>query len=894
MAKTDWKLTDTVRPEDMNQIGKDINALSADNSVTDNQIGDRTISDAGAPTGDKGKVTVLFGWLANMIKTITGKSNWRTAPRTTLENAVKRDGDELTGNLRITRNSASLNLRTASDTSNAFIGVGHETATGATKWISGMHPNSGRWGVYDNAGDRWGLYIEPTLGTDEFKYRNNSVYHAGNHGNTGDPHTQYAPKSNPTFTGTVTMSEAPVSTFLSAHTVAKPSDTNGFMRAVILLHPMYNGTNIDTNYCVGDFFAHRGATNTNGRAALVSVNSHSAYQQTRVSLSAQSNSTAERYSFVTCTYEGVKYVALSIAYGANNYANGIYFEGYARSSVGRERLKYIEYYNEQTSTATHPEINGSIAPIDPANVQFIEAAAFLVNGSNVMTQANHGGLADPHTQYLLKTGGTITGNTTMDAALTFPARTASGLAASRQMIFHYRTADGTLKTNNFLQVNTEGTIAYYRDGSGAAILTDANHNSTGNPHGQYALLTATPQNQYYSGDLNNLVKAGMHRLQQTHGNAPPGVYAYGNILVLRGPNNADTITQVIFPYQGASQGNVMLRSGSPPEVGGGSTWNPWIKMWTEGNHGAGSGLHADLLDGYHANLNDVANTVAVRDGGGSITTKTFKSTATTTAGGAVHLLLHNTNSLRFAVGLTDLESGSNSGSNLGVYRYKDDGTYLGLAFTISRENGGAYFDNVLSASRLISRIGQGTAPLTVSSTTRVANLNADMLDDCHATSVATPNTVAIRGAQGTLKAAAPQTSDDVVTKGWFEGAVIQPTKPRTADLVQAGATSQTYYTLLDVTGAGILSRVVLASTTLNYNLTIRVTVDGVVSNLTPGGTMANSARGLQHTSGTGSYSAMYSLDFFTELVFFRSLKVEVMHSHTSTVNLHASADYALK
>jgi hypothetical protein len=47
----------------------------------------RTVSDATAPTGDTGSPSTIFGWLANMIKAITGKANWRTAPATTLEAA---------------------------------------------------------------------------------------------------------------------------------------------------------------------------------------------------------------------------------------------------------------------------------------------------------------------------------------------------------------------------------------------------------------------------------------------------------------------------------------------------------------------------------------------------------------------------------------------------------------------------------------------------------------------------------------------------------------------------------------------------------------------------------------------------------------------------------------
>jgi len=47
----------------------------------------RTISDAAAPAGDTATPTTLFGWLGYMIKSITGKANWRTAPATTLEAA---------------------------------------------------------------------------------------------------------------------------------------------------------------------------------------------------------------------------------------------------------------------------------------------------------------------------------------------------------------------------------------------------------------------------------------------------------------------------------------------------------------------------------------------------------------------------------------------------------------------------------------------------------------------------------------------------------------------------------------------------------------------------------------------------------------------------------------
>ncbi|CAI6068870.1 hypothetical protein [Cohnella sp. JJ-181] len=70
------------------------------NSATDTVIGNRTINDGIAQSaGSSGPLTTLFGQIGNMIKIITGKANWYSTPRTTLENAVKLNGDTMTGPL---------------------------------------------------------------------------------------------------------------------------------------------------------------------------------------------------------------------------------------------------------------------------------------------------------------------------------------------------------------------------------------------------------------------------------------------------------------------------------------------------------------------------------------------------------------------------------------------------------------------------------------------------------------------------------------------------------------------------------------------------------------------------------------------------------------------------
>ena len=53
-------------------------------SAADAIIGNRTISDAAAPSADTGSVTALLGGLAHMVKAVTGGSGWRTLPVITL------------------------------------------------------------------------------------------------------------------------------------------------------------------------------------------------------------------------------------------------------------------------------------------------------------------------------------------------------------------------------------------------------------------------------------------------------------------------------------------------------------------------------------------------------------------------------------------------------------------------------------------------------------------------------------------------------------------------------------------------------------------------------------------------------------------------------------------
>lgn len=99
--KRNWAAADRPTDNDFNRIERNISAI---------ETGDRTVSDATAPTGTPGSLRQLLNWILNRLKAITGKAAWYTAPRTTLENSVKRDGDTMTGKL-VAQSNTDYNTR---------------------------------------------------------------------------------------------------------------------------------------------------------------------------------------------------------------------------------------------------------------------------------------------------------------------------------------------------------------------------------------------------------------------------------------------------------------------------------------------------------------------------------------------------------------------------------------------------------------------------------------------------------------------------------------------------------------------------------------------------------------------------------------------------------------
>lgn len=74
-------------------------------------------------------------------------------------------------------------------------------------------------------------------------------------------------------------------------------------------------------------------------------------------------------------------------------------------------------------------------------------------------------------------------------------------------------------------------------------------------------------------------------------------------------------TSVVF---GNGASNIAASMDSSGQLWNGSTIGAGNKYWHAGNDGNGSGLDADLLEGYHANVSATVDTIALRDSSGNL------------------------------------------------------------------------------------------------------------------------------------------------------------------------------------------------------------------------------------------------------------------------------------
>ena len=289
----------------------------------------------------------------------------------------------------------------------------------------------------------------------------------------------------------------------------------------------------------------------------------------------------------------------------------------------------------------------------------------------------------------------------------------TGAVTATQLITAINTVDGSgsgldadlLDGLNSATTNTVSTIVA-RDGSGnfaAGTIT--------------ATLTGSATSVASQGTVTALATtadapAGI-TMQQAYSNGYPTTY--GNVISLGGAGH----NQIFFGWSGTSGASADNYIRSQRDTSD-ANWSAWAKIWTDINDGTGSGLDADLLDGndsaYFINTSATAQT---KTGDLTITGNLTVNGTTTTINSTV-LTVDDIN-----IELGSITSPTDTTANGGGITLK--GT-TDKTFNWVQSTGYWTASNSLSAPQHISTIAQGTAPLIVTSTTLVTNLNSQYLN----------------------------------------------------------------------------------------------------------------------------------------------------------------------
>lgn len=117
-------------------------------------------------------------------------------------------------------------------------------------------------------------------------------------------------------------------------------------------------------------------------------------------------------------------------------------------------------------------------------------------------------------------------------------------------------------------------------------------------------------------------------------------------------------------------------------------------------------------------------------------------------------------------------------------------------------------------------------------------------------------------------------------------------QPKIFVLSQNSPVSGTYYTALDTTGRGKISKIIITNdTTTNNNLYIRVTIDGVVNSFSS--PTNNPSVGLMHST-TAAAGAGQSIDYYSDINYLYSCKVEFMVNAAGVFWLYGAIMYSIE
>jgi hypothetical protein len=245
--------------------------------------------------------------------------------------------------------------------------------------------------------------------------------------------------------------------------------------------------------------------------------------------------------------------------------------------------------------------------------------------------------------------------------------------------------------------------------------------------------------------------------------SPGGLINLGNVANLKIGGGAlgyiletDGLGNLSWTSKGSLTVNIIQLSNATPIVMTVANTTPYInamKVSITGVQGTGNSIvnGGDFFVKLSTNFPTTGNVSLFNDAGLSSPVVGTGLTATANTGVAVTSL--SGAGVSVAAG-TNSSVQFNSGSLLGGdadFTYNNIGTKL-LTVNGNITTSNVNVSNTVTAPRLISNVSTGTAPLTVSSTTKVTNLNADLLDGYDTATTSTANTVAVRDSNGSLTA----------------------------------------------------------------------------------------------------------------------------------------------